>query len=153
MPKLDLDAVNAAAETGEDELGAYVRATLGDPGGLTQYGVAIETLMPGARSSDRHWHSRQDEFLWMIEGAAVVIEQAGEYGIAPGDAVCWPAASPTGTGSRTGRTGPARFLIVGMRTENDICTYPDLNRRLVNEGPDWRLVDDATGTILKQGTR
>ena len=153
MPKLDLDALTAAAHRDADELGAYERVTLGDPGGLTQYGVAIETLMPGARSSNRHWHAQEDEFLWMLEGVAVVVEEAGEYQITSGDAVCWPAGAPNGHMVVNRSDAPCRFLIVGTRSQNDICTYPDLKRTLFNEGPNWRLVDDETGAIFKQGTR
>ncbi|MBB96985.1 MAG: hypothetical protein CML68_20605 [Rhodobacteraceae bacterium] len=151
--KLDLDALSAAAQRDADELGAYERVTLGDPGGLTQYGVAIETLMPGARSSNRHWHSDQDEFLWMIEGRAVVVEEAGEYDITPGEAVCWPAGAPNGHVVINRSDAPCRFLIIGTRTDRDICRYPDLKRTLYSDGPIWRLVDDVTGAVLEHGTR
>ncbi|QEW21588.1 hypothetical protein LA6_003800 [Marinibacterium anthonyi] len=151
--KLDLDRLGAEAHRDAGELGAYERVTLGDPGGLTQYGVAVETLMPGARSSNRHWHAQEDEFLWMLEGTAVVVEEPGEYEVGPGDAVCWPKGDPNGHMLINRSDAPCRFLIVGWRAENDTCTYPDLKRTLYNDGPRWRLVDDATGTIIKQGTR
>ncbi|WP_428926160.1 cupin domain-containing protein [Marinibacterium sp. SX1] len=153
MPKLDPDALKAAAHRDADELGAFERITLGDPGGLTQFGVAIETLMPGARSSNRHWHLREDEFLLMLDGAAVLVEETGESAIGPGDAVCWPAGAANGHMVVNRSDAPCRFLIVGTRATDDICTYPDLGQTLYNEGPNWRLVDDATGAIIRQGTR
>ncbi len=62
-----------------------------DGGSLTQFGAYVETLQPGAGSSDRHWHSSQDEFLYVLSGEATVIEDSGASVLRVGDAACWPA--------------------------------------------------------------
>src|SRR5688500_1274915 len=67
---------------------------LSDEGGLTQFGAHIHTLYPGSRSSDRHWHEEQDEFLYMLSGEATVFEEDGPHLLRPGDAACWPAGAP-----------------------------------------------------------
>ena len=65
-----------------------------DAGGLTHYGAYVETLQPGARSSDKHWHEKEDEFLYVLAGEVTVIEDDGEAVLHPGDAACWPAGKP-----------------------------------------------------------
>ena len=67
---------------------------LADVGGLTQFGAHLQTLQPGTRSSDRHWHEAKDEFLYVISGEATVIEDDGPHPLHPGDAACWPAGAP-----------------------------------------------------------
>ena len=84
----------APVEDNEEQRGMR-EAHLSDAGGLTQFGAHVVTLQPGARSSDRHWHEADDEFLYMLEGAAVVMEEDGEHAIGPGDAACWPAGVAT----------------------------------------------------------
>ena len=74
--------------------GAYSSARLSEDGGLKQFGAYIETLEPGSRSSDRHWHEQEDEFLYMLSGEATLIENDGEHLLASGDAACWPAGTP-----------------------------------------------------------
>src|SRR5437879_3143020 len=73
------------------EFGAFESLRYSDAGGLTQFGAYVETLQPGSRSSDRHWHEKEDEFLFMISGEATVIEEDGAKVLHPGDAACWPA--------------------------------------------------------------
>ena len=84
------DAVEAEAR------GAGQRWNLSDAGPLRQFGASLETLMPGAASSDRHWHEVEDEFLLMIDGTATAIDESGAHEIGPSDAVCWPAGVPNG---------------------------------------------------------
>lgn len=66
---------------------------LSDAGGLTEFGAHVQTLQPGSRSSDRHWHEEGDEFLYVVSGEAAVIEEDGEHTLGPGDAACWPAGA------------------------------------------------------------
>jgi len=73
------------------EFGAFESLRYSDAGSLTQYGVYVETLQPGSRSSNRHWHEKEDEFLYMLSGEATVIENDGAHVLHPGDAACWPA--------------------------------------------------------------
>ena len=64
-----------------------------DEGGLTQFGVYVDTLFAGAKSSDKHWHEQEDEFLFVLAGEVTVIEDDTEALLLPGDSACWPAAS------------------------------------------------------------
>jgi uncharacterized cupin superfamily protein len=132
------------------EFGAFESLRYSDAGGLTQFGAYVETLQPGSRSSDRHWHEREDEFLFMISGEATVIEEDGAHVLHPGDAACWRAgvANAHQVVNRSG--APCTYLIVGTRVTHDICHYPDLGKVLHTEGETWRMVRDD-GTLIKGG--
>ena len=142
-------------ETGSEEqvqkLGAFEQLRYSQAGGLTQFGAYVETLMPGSRSSNRHWHESEDEFLYMIAGEAVVIENDGEHAIAAGDSVCWPAGEPNGHQLVNRSNAPCTYVIVGARAPYDVVHYPDLGRVLYNEGPRWRMLG-SDGALIKSGT-
>lgn len=123
---------------------------LSDAGGLRQFGCYLETLPPGAGSSDRHWHSNEDEFLFLLSGQATVIDNFGEHTLSPGDAVCWPHGEPNAHRVQNRSAEPCRYLILGSRVENDICHYPDLGRRLINTPTTWAVINDD-GTRLRGG--
>lgn len=95
MPKLDLEAIEPTNRTGypppfnEPVQGRWQRR-LGALAGLTELGASHVTLKPGAWSSQRHWHEGEDEFLVMLAGEAVLIEDEGETVLRPGDCVAWP---------------------------------------------------------------
>ena len=103
-------------------------------GGLTQFGAAFETLHPGKQSSQMHWHTEEDEFLFMMEGRLTVIENGVETEIGPGDACAWKAGDETAHCLRNDTDAPARYLIVGSRRENDICHYPGLDLKATPKG-------------------
>ena len=86
---------------------------LADVGGLTQFGAHLQTLQPGTRSSDRHWHEAQDEFLYVISGEATVIEEDGPHLLQPGDAACWPAGAENAHQVVNRSESPCSFLIFG----------------------------------------
>ena len=70
-----------------EHYGASERLRVSDAGGLThQFGAHVETLQPGLRSSERHWHKEEDEFLYVISGEPTVIEDDGAHPLGPGDA-------------------------------------------------------------------
>jgi uncharacterized cupin superfamily protein len=121
-----------------------------DAGGLTQFGAYVETLPPGAHSSERHWHEKEDEFLYVLAGELTIVEDDGEHLLAPGDAACWPAGTPNAHRAVNRSDAPCTYLIVGTRPSHDVCHYPDLGRTLYTEGSDWRLVG-ADGTVIKSG--
>jgi uncharacterized cupin superfamily protein len=73
-----------------------VRRALGDVFGLAQFGVNLLELAPGAWSSQRHWHDGEDEFLVMLEGEAVLIEDDGRTILRPGDCAAWPKGGTNG---------------------------------------------------------
>jgi uncharacterized cupin superfamily protein len=120
-------------------------------GGLTQFGAYLDTLAPGAWSSHRHWHSAEDEFLYLLSGTATLRDEAGMTDVFPGDAISWPHGQPNGHHLTNRGEVPARWLIVGSRCKGDICTYPDDGRRQINEAATWRI-EAADGSVLKSGT-
>ena len=103
---------------------------LGDHVGLKNFGVNLVRIEPGAQSSARHAHSKQDEFIWVIEGEVVLETNEGSQTLTPGQCAGFPA----GTGNahrfvnRTDRN--AVILVVGDRTSPEEVTYPDLDLHL-----------------------
>lgn len=119
-------------------------------GGLTQFGAYVETLAQGAWSSSRHWHSSEDEMLFVLEGTATLQDNHGLTDLGPGDAVCWRQGQPNGHHVTNRFAAPLRYLIVGTRAAGDICTYPDSGHRQINADQTWR-VEDAAGQTLRSG--
>ena len=102
--------------------------TLGDALGLTQFGVNLVTVPPGCWSSQRHWHTHEDEFLYLLEGELVLVTDAGEQVLGPGVAAGFPAGSPDGHHLVNRSDRPASFLVVGTRaTGTDETFYPDID--------------------------
>jgi uncharacterized cupin superfamily protein len=127
------------------------RLRISDAGGLTQFGAYVQTLEPGARSSDRHWHEEEDEFLYVISGEATVVEEDGAHTLCPGDAACWPAgvANAHQVVNRSG--APCTYLIFGTRMARDVVHYPDTGRVLRDENGRWRLLRADDGSLIEGG--
>jgi uncharacterized cupin superfamily protein len=123
---------------------------LSEAGGITQYGAHLEVLQPGARSSTRHWHENEDEFLFVVAGAVTVVENDGAHVLQPGDVACWPAGVDNAHHVFNRSTKPCSYLIVGTKLSRDVCHYPDAGKTLYTEGETWRMVD-AEGVVLKSG--
>ena len=121
-----------------------------DTGGLTHYGAYVDTLHPGARSSDKHWHEKEDEFLYVLAGEVTVIEDDAEALLHAGDAAYWPAGKPVAHTVVNRSAAPCTYLIVGTRVTHDACHYPETGRVLYTEGEAWRI-EAADGTVLKSG--
>ena len=119
-------------------------------GGMQKMGVNIVTLMPGMTSSQRHWHEVEDEFLYMLEGQATVIENDGEHIIGPGDMCCWPGGVANAHHLKNKSDAPVRYLIVGSGAPFDQVHYPDEGQLLHNAPPRW-WVEDAAGNIVREG--
>lgn len=130
-------------------LGTSWYAILGERGGLTQFGVHLEVLPPGARSSFRHWHEAEDEMIYLLDGELVLIED-DETVLRPGDAACWPAGHPVGhcLENRSGRD--ARYLTIGTRKPVDTIHYPDHDLITHRDGPARRYTH-ADGTPRTTG--
>lgn len=124
---------------------------LSDVGGLTQYGAYVQVLQPGARSSNRHWHEKEDEFLYVLSGEVTVTENDGAHTLRAGDSACWPAGQPNAHHVSNQSSEPCSYLIVGTRVTHDVCHYPDTGRTLYSEGATWRLVE-ADGQLVKSGS-
>ncbi|HEV2530360.1 cupin domain-containing protein [Phenylobacterium sp.] len=147
MPKLDLAAIapstgcNYPAPFAEICLGADWRK-LGDAAGLTDFGVNLVRLPPGKWSSQRHWHSEEDEFLWMLEGEVVLVEDDGEQVLRPGDACGWKAGVANGHHVQNRADRDAVYLEVGSRRpQTDGCDYPDIDMVSHPQGAHYRHHD------------
>lgn len=112
---------------------AYAYKALGDAGGLTQFGAHLERLPPGAASSLRHWHEIEDEFVYVVSGEVVLVEDV-ESVLRAGDAAAWKAGDPVGHRLENRGDGDAVFLVVGTRAARDVVHYPDHDLVLTKEG-------------------
>jgi len=101
------------------------KQVLGDLFGLTQYGVIQVTLLPGAQSALRHWHSQEDEFVYLLSGALSMIDDAGETVLGPGQCIGFQGGSRNAHHLVNRGTIPAVFLVVGSRIPGDNAFYPD----------------------------
>jgi uncharacterized cupin superfamily protein len=100
---------------------------LGEAGGLTQFGVNLVILQPGALSSLRHWHRAEDEFVMVLSGACTLVTDDGETVLHPGDCAAFPAGQANGH-HLINRTGAeARFLVVGSKAPHEVATYSDVD--------------------------
>jgi uncharacterized cupin superfamily protein len=107
------------------------RWKLGDAGGLTQFGVNLLRLPPGQWSSQRHWHTGEDEFVYVLEGEAVLVTDSGEEVMRPGDCAAFPAGEPNGHHIQNRSDREVVLLEVGSRRPaEDGVDYPDIDLRL-----------------------
>ena len=115
------------------------KRVLGDPAGLSQFGVNLVELPPGTWSSLRHWHSREEEFVYVLEGELVLVTDEGEQRLGPGLCAGFPAGKANGHHLINRSDRLARYLEVGSRVAGDECTYPDadLHVRVTPDGDVW----------------
>lgn len=116
-------------------LGDFSALLYSDSGGLSQFGAFTETLQPGARSSDRHWHENEDEFLYMLEGQATLIEDDGPREMRPGDVAVWAKGVANGHHIVNRSDAPCSYLIIGTRAAWDRVHYSDIDK-LYTRHPD-----------------
>ncbi|MCL6706412.1 cupin domain-containing protein [Pseudomonas sp. R2.Fl] len=133
MPIIRIEEAPLEQEDGKGpngELGPYSARLLSDAGGLTQFGAFIETLPPGSRSSRKHWHEREDEFVHVLEGVVTLHEGDTVTDMHPGDSACFKAGAPAGHCLENRSAAPARYLVVGTRSPDDVVHYSDEDLRL-----------------------
>jgi len=106
-----------------------VARRLGDATGMKAFGVSMIRLAPGAWSSQRHWHSHEDEFVYMLEGTATLVTDAGEETMVSGDCVGFKAGDRDGHCFRNNGTVDVVFLVVGSRSDEDHGEYPDIDMK------------------------
>lgn len=102
-----------------------VRKRVGNAAGLKNFGVNLVTLKPGSCSALRHWHTKQDEFIYVIEGSITLITDAGEQLLTPGMMVGFPAGEPNGHHLVNRSDSIVVYLEIGDRTPDDQVNYPD----------------------------
>jgi len=114
---------------------ARARRRLGDAAGLTQFGVNLLRLAPGVWSSQRHWHTEQDEFVYIVSGEVVLVTDAGEEILKAGDCAGFKAGDRDGHHLQNRSNSDAVLLEVGTRTATDSGEYPDIDMAFDIGGP------------------
>ena len=118
----------------------------GDYGGLKNYGVNFVRVEPGGQSSARHAHTRQDEFVYVVDGELVLVTDAGREKVGPGTCVAFPAGTGDGHHFLNESDKDATFLVVGDRTPGDEASYPDIDLALTAEPDGTRSFRHKDGT-------
>jgi uncharacterized cupin superfamily protein len=150
MPKIDLDTVEAHIgstypEPYASQMGDRAFQALGDAAGLTQFGVNMVTMPPGAISSLRHWHSNEDEFVWVTTGELVLVQNGGETVMQAGNAAGFKAGDRDGHHLQNRSNTEASFLAIGTRAQDDTCTYSDVDLINHTSGPrNWFTLRDGS---------
>lgn len=106
-------------------MGERMKKRLGDACGLGKFGVNLVTLGPGGQSALRHWHTLEDEFVYILSGEVVLISGAGEQILRAGMCAGYPAGKRDGHHFVNRSDAPAQYLEVGSRIEGDNAFYPD----------------------------
>lgn len=143
MPKIDVTRVPEVMGTGyppefAGPCARRVRQRLGNAGGLTDFGINLMRLPPGNWSSQRHWHSHEDEFVYVLEGELTLVEDGAETVLRAGDCAAFPKGSGNGHHliNRAGTT--AMYLEVGSRSPEDVITCSDVD--MMSANADGRFV-------------
>ncbi|GAA6206948.1 cupin domain-containing protein [Cognatishimia sp. WU-CL00825] len=140
MPKIDLDKIEPRLGSGYpgklgDEMGGRSSKRISDVAGITQFGANITILQPGAKSSLRHWHENQDEFMVVLQGVCTLVDDHGETELQLGDCAAFPAGDANGHCVVNTSDTEARFLIIGTRTATEVAWYSDIDMKVtVNDG-------------------
>jgi uncharacterized cupin superfamily protein len=143
MPKIDIAKIAVDARTNypapfDRAVVGRERKRLGNAAGLDQFGVNLTTLKPGASSALRHWHEREDEFIYLLEGELVLIEDDGEVVLKPGDAAGFKANSRNGHHLVNKTDRDAIYLEVGTRSKLERVEYPGVDLMVVRDDKGMR---------------
>lgn len=153
MAKLELPALDPATvperrgsgypEPFRSRMGDRAKRRLGDACGLTRFGVNLVTLGPGGQSALRHYHTREDEFVYVLEGEVVLVTDTGEQTLRAGDCAGYPAGTRDGHHFINRSKTPAHYLEIGNRDPEDTAFYPD---------DDLAFADDGERYVHKDGS-
>jgi uncharacterized cupin superfamily protein len=143
MPKLDIESQPLDTRTYypppfDRVVHGRERRRLGNAAGLDQFGVNLTTLRPGAASALRHWHEREDEFVYVLEGELVLVEDSGETVLKVGDAAGFKANSHNGHHLVNRSTEDAVYLEIGTRSKYERVEYPDVDLLVVRDDKGMR---------------
>jgi uncharacterized cupin superfamily protein len=152
MPKIDIASVPVRTTTIYPEpfvaaMSGRAKQAIGNAAGIDQFGVNLTRLMPGGRSALNHWHENEDEFVYVLEGELVLVEDEGETVLKPGDCAGFKANVANGHHLINRIDRDALILEVGTRAPREVAHYPDVDLRYE--------VDDEVGTrniLHKDGT-
>jgi len=143
MPKIDITKVPERRGVGYpppfDTLSAErIRQRLGNAGGLADFGINLMRLPPGNWSSQRHWHSHEDEFVFVLEGELVLVEDGGETVLRTGDCAAFPKGTGNGHHMINRSDAVAVYLEIGSRHPDDVTTCSDID--MMSTNADGRFV-------------
>ena len=148
MPKIDIDRV--PVKTGsiypvpfQAIAQARARQALGDAGGLTQFGVNLTHLPPGAATAQRHWHEAEDELVFVVSGELVLVEEGGETPLKPGEAAAFKAGHADGHHLLNRSAEDAVVLEIGTRASDERGHYPDIDLVYEKRGGKVRFTNRA----------
>jgi uncharacterized cupin superfamily protein len=113
---------------------ARERTKLGDAAGLSQFGVNLLRLPPGAWSSQRHWHTGGDEFIYVLAGEVVLVTDGGEEVLRAGDSAGFPAGDTNGHCLQNRSADDARVLEIGTRVPGETAHYSDIDMVAQSDG-------------------
>jgi uncharacterized cupin superfamily protein len=138
MPKIDIARLPVETRSNYPEpfnrvVAGRSRKRLGNAAGLDQFGVNLTTLGPGAASALRHWHEKEDELVYIVEGELVLIENDGETVLKPGDAAGFKANVANGHHlvNKSGRD--AVYLEIGTRSKHERAEYSDIDMLVIRD--------------------
>lgn len=137
MPKIDLASVPTEKGSGypapfDSPCAGRLRQRLGNTGELTDFGVNFMQLPPGAWSSQRHWHSHEDEMVLVLTGELVLVENDGETLLRAGDAAAFPKNSGNGHHMINRSSATATYIEIGSRHHDDMTTCSDIDMKSAN---------------------
>ena len=135
MPKIEIQSAfrrqgSSYPKPFDEPCQGRIRQRLGDAGGLTQFGVNLLMLPPGAWSSQRHWHSGEDEFVYVVSGEVALITDKGEELLRAGDCAAFPKNDADGHHLVNRSSKAAVCLEVGTRGGEDVCVYSDIDMKI-----------------------
>lgn len=132
QPVVDAAGVKTKTGTGypaqfAEKCAKREKKMLGDLFDLTQFGVNLTTLPPGQWSALRHWHQQEDEFIYVVSGELILIDDDGEHTLAAGMCAGFPAGVQNGHHVVNNSDQPASFIEVGTRSVTEHAEYPDVD--------------------------
>ena len=116
------------------------KTALGNAAGLTQYGVNLTRLKPGAASSMRHWHENEDEFVYILEGECTLIEDGGETILKAGDCAGFKAGVANGHHLVNKTNCDVLYLEIGTRAPTERAHYPDVDLAFERDGKNVKVL-------------
>ncbi|PZD75392.1 hypothetical protein C1752_00110 [Acaryochloris thomasi RCC1774] len=141
-----IDPHQVTVETGssypeifESAVAGRIKQRLGNAAGLKNFGVNLTRLAPGSRSALRHWHSHQDEFIYVLQGAITLVTGEGEQVLRAGMAAGFPAGTEDGHHLINRSDTDVAYLEVGDRTAQDRVSYPDNDLVAVQTELGWKF--------------
>lgn len=123
--EVQADTENPFPEPFKSALGIAEWRGLGDQFSLSQFGVNLEVIHPGGQSALRHWHTKSDEFVYILEGELTLVTDIGETLMFAGMCIGMKAGDPDGHHLINNTKKLAKFLVVGTRVEGDKVYYSD----------------------------